>query len=376
MAQTIRERLTQAVRHAGTWSTVYLDQSGDRENPEGLAESRRRSVRDRLDRAGAPESSRNAVDEALGRPTGLPAPLCRYLLVRDGEVVVDESIPGSAAGGELVAVEALPLLAPLIRSGIDEFAYLVVQVSRDGGDIALHRTGAFFPEDTVTLKGRTDTLHKANAGGWAQLNHHEHVEELWKRTQDELSTEVDRLVVSARPRLVVVSGDIRARGLLLDALAERTRALVAELPKDTRAEGADDQALAAFVAEQVAEVERRERADAVDLLRTRLGHERPAADRGLPGVVEALRQAQADTVFVDVDALEGERLLALADVPWIASTAADVSGTEVIGEVQAAEAVVRAALLTDARILLTGAGTLGAPTAALLRWPVDQPASV
>ena len=371
MTETLRARLTTAVREQGRWSTVYLDLSGDRENPEGLQETRRRSVRDRLREAGADEPSVQAVEAALGEPTGLPSPICRYLLAHDGEVVVDEPIPGRAGCPEVLEVGGLPSVAPLIRAGVDEFAYLVVQVSRDGGDIAVHRTGAFFPELTTTLTGRTDTLHKAASGGWSQLNHHEHVEELWKQTQGELSAEIDRIVQEVRPRLIVVAGDLRARGLLLDALAERSRSLAVEYKKDTRSDGSDGSALAAFTGEQVAEVERRERLAAVDLLRTRLGQERPAASRGLAGVTESLRQGQADTVFVDVAALEEQTLLALGDVPWVAVDADDAGTAPVIGEVPAVEALVRAALLTDARILVAQEGDLGAPAAALLRWPVD-----
>ena len=368
---TLRGRLTEAVRTAGGWSTVHLDLSGDRENPEGLAESRRRSVTERIAAAGADASTSDAVFEALSTPTRLPSPFSRFLLARDGAVVVDEAIPG-AAPGETLEVGALPHLAPLIRSGVDEFAYVVVQASRDGGDVALHRTGAFFPEAVATVTGRTDTLHKAQSGGWAMLNQHEHVEEIWKQTQSELSAEVDRLVRDERPRLVVVSGDVRARGLLLDALGERARSLAVELKKDTRAEGGDAGALDAFVGQQVAEVERRDRTDAIDLLRTRLPHERPTAATGLHDVAEALRQGQVDTLFVDVAALEDQALLALGDVPWVAQQEGDAGPAPVVGEVPAVEALVRAALLTDARILTARSADLGASTAALLRWPIDR----
>jgi hypothetical protein len=372
--ETLRTRLTEAERSYGGWATVHIDLSNDRETPEGIAETRRRSVRDRLNRQGADDATAEAVDAALSTPSGLPAPFSRYLLARNGEVVVDEPIPGTAPQ-ETLEVGPLPRLAPLIRTGVDEFTYLVVQASRDGGDIAVHRTGAFFPESTASLQGRTDTLHKANSGGWAHLNQHEHVEELWKQTQQELSAEVDRLVREVRPRLLVVSGDIRARGLLLDALAAQSKAIAVELQTNTRAEGSDGGVLDAFVAEQIAAVEQRDRAEALDLLRTRLSQERPAAEVGLRGITEALRQAQVDTLFVDVPALEGETLLALDDVPWLAREEADAGGAAVVGEVPAVEALLRAALLTDARILTAGEIDTGAGAAALLRWPVGATAN-
>lgn len=371
---SLRARLTEAVRTAGGWSTVHLDLSGDRENPEGLAETRRRSVVDRLRSGGADADTADAVSAALSTPSRLPSPFSRYLLARAGEVVVDEAIPGPAPR-ETLEVGDLPVLAPLIRTGVDEFAYVVVRTSRDGGDVAVHRTGAFFPEATASVAGRTDTLHKANSGGWSHLNHHEHVEEIWKQTQSELAAEVDRLVQTERPRLLVVSGDVRARGLLLEALGDRSTAIAVELKKDTRPDGSGEAALAAFATEQVAEVERRERADAIDLLRTRAAHPRPTADVGVLGAVEAIRQAQVETLFLDIDALEGETLLALADVPWVARQADDAGPATVLGPVPAGEALVRAALLTDARILTARGGDLGAGAAALLRWPTGAAAS-
>jgi Bacterial archaeo-eukaryotic release factor family 2 len=376
MTAGLRARLTEAVRRQGRWITVYLDLSNDRENPEGLQESRRRSIRDHLLEAGAPKSAVENIDSRLTVPTGLPAPFCRYLLICDDEVQLDEAIPGTPAGGEIAEVGPVPLIAPLIRSGVEDFAYLVVQVSRDGGDIAVHRTGAFFPELSSTMQGRTDTLHKVKGGGWAHLNQQEHVEEIWKQTQMELSAEIDRLVLEHRPRLMVVAGDIKARVLLLDALADRSRGIAVEFPKDTRSGGADPAALVEFTERQIQALLERDQHDVIDLLHTRLGQERSAASAGLRPVVEALRQAQADTVLLDIDAIGDAELLALSDQPWLAADQADVAGADVVATVPAAEALIRAALLTDATILLARSADLGgAPAAALLRWPADVPAN-
>ncbi|MDQ1663771.1 MAG: hypothetical protein QOJ68_3751 [Blastococcus sp.] len=375
MTDGLRTRLTEAVRRPGRWSTVYLDLSQDRENPEGLPESRRRSIRDRLLEAGASNAAAEAVFLRLAEPTGLPSPFCRYLLVRDDTIEVDEAIPGTPAGAETVSVGPVPLIAPLIRSGVEDFAYLVVQVSRDGGDIEVRRTGAFFPELSNTMTGRTDTLHKVKSGGWAHLNQQQHVEAIWKQTQSELATEVDRLVLEHRPRLLVVAGDIKARRLLLDALADRSRSIAVELPKDTRSGGADPSALDEFTEQQIGALLERDQHDVLDLLRTRLGRPRSAAGSGVAAVVEALRQGQADTVLLDVDALDGDELLALDDVPWIARSAEDAVAAGVVGTVPAAEALVRAALITDATVLEARSADLGgAATAALLRWPADVPA--
>jgi stalled ribosome rescue protein Dom34 len=212
-------------------------------------------------------------------------------------------------------------------------------------------------------------------GGWAHLNQQEHVEELWKQNQQELSAEVDRLVRDVRPRLLIVAGDIKAAGLLLDALAPASREIAVELQTNVRSGGTDDSLLETFVGKQLTELERRQRAEAIDLLRTRVAQERAAGDVGVRGVTEALRQAQVDTLFVDDAALQGETLLALDDVPWVARAAEDAGPAGIVGEVPAVEALLRAALLTDARILTASHLDTGAGAAALLRWPVDVTAN-
>jgi len=371
--ETLRALLTDAERVCGGWCTVHVDLSEDRENPEGLAESRRRSIRDRLHRLGADEPTVQAIDDALSTPSGLPSPFSRYLLARAGEVVVDEPIPG-VTQGETLEVGVLPRLAPLIATGVDEFSYLVVQTSRDGGEVAIHRTGAFFPEATASIVGRTDALHKVKGGGSPHHDLHEHVEEVWKQNQQELAVEIDRLVREIRPRLLVVAGDIKARGLLLEAIGQAARSIAVELDANTRSDGTDGARLDAFVAQQVAAVEQRDRADAIDLLRSRVSQERAAADVGLREVVGALQQAQVDTLFIDIPALDGETLLALDGVPWVARPGDETGDAAEVGEVAAAEGVLRAALLTDARILTATQQALGAGAAALLRWPVASTA--
>ena len=81
-------------------------------------------------------------------------------------------------------------------------------------------------------------------------------------------------------------------------------------------------------------------------------------------------------MLLDVDRLEDESLVALDDVPWIATEESDAIAAGIVGRVPAAEAIIRAALATDATVLEARAGDLGGdPVAALLRWPADVPAT-
>lgn len=357
------------LQQQGRWTTVYLDMSADRETQEGLVETRWRSVRDELLRAGASEAAADRVDATLAVPTGLPGPMSRYLLLRDEELVVDEVLAGDPRGDQVVSVGALPQLAPLLQHRLEEFPYLVVEVSRDGGDIALHRTGSIAPDETETLTGRTDTIKKFHGGGWSHLRFQHHVEAVWKQNQSEFAAEVDRLVQEHRPRLIVVTGDVHARQLLVEQLAEASKPLVAIFPRETRADGAQDSPLLEFIEVQVERVLEQELHDALDVFQGRIGRGDGTAERGVGQVVHALQQAQVDTLFVDPAALADRTLLALADQPWIATAPEEAAGAAVIGTVPAAEALVRAAMLTDATVRFVGSRVVGSEVAALLRWP-------
>jgi hypothetical protein len=357
------------LQRPGRWTTVYVDMSADRETQEGLVDTRRRSVQDELRRAGASEATANRVDEVLAVPTGLPGPMSRYLLLDEDQVVLDELLAGDARSEQVVAVGPLPQLTPLLKHRLEEFVYLIVETSRDGGDIALRRTGSITPDATETVQGRTDAIKKFHGGGWSHLRYQHHVEAVWKQNQSELAAEVDRLVSAHRPRLIVVSGDVHAWQLLLGELAEATKPLVSVFPRETRADGAEDSPLLEFVEEQVERVLAGELHDALDVYRSRIGRGDGTAEQGVGQIVHAVQQAQVDTLFVDPAALDDRTLLALADQPWVATAPEESAGAEVIEAVPATEALVRAALLTDATVRFVDSGALGAEVAALLRWP-------
>lgn len=87
--------------------------------------------------------------------------------------------------------------------------------------------------------------------------------------------------------------------------------------------------------------------------------------------MHALQQAQVDVLILNDAALAERTLLALDAEPWIALAEEESLAANVLGKVPAPAALLRAAALTDARVLLVPGPVLpaGADTAALLRWP-------
>jgi len=353
-----------------TWA--YRDVSADRDDPRGWAESTATATVDELVALGAPRADAEAVADELIEPPGVAAPVSRWVLVQDGEVVLSEVLLGPAKAPDQIGHGPVPDVLPLLAHRPLDLTFLVVEVGRDGGGYRVYRFGYGEVQDEQQVQGRTDTLHKIRGGGWAHKRMQSHTEELWRQNVGELGAAIDATVRRTSAGLVVVAGDIRARQLLELELSEETKAVLSVVPTDTRAPDAADDALVSQVEVALARIVAQRVHDSLDLLRTHLGRGDGTAVSRLGEVVAALASAQVDTLLLDPSALDDRILLVLGDAPWVASAPEEALDAEVLGELPAASALARAALLTDARVVLASTGSLpgASGVAALLRWPV------
>lgn len=362
------ERLKQLLAEPGPWTYAYIDGTGD--VPQVEEEARQRSLHDRLRTAGAPEPDADAVETAAAQKTGLPSPSARFLLVRNGQVELDESFAGARLGAERLGHGLLPEVLPLVRHRSSSVRYLVIETGREGAQVRLERAGRGAAERVEDVEGRSDSLPKVQAGGLSHARYQRHSEEIWKQNQDEVAETVDRLVRECQPAFVVVAGDVRARQLLLDAVGSEARGLVVEVDAHTRAEGADEDALDSAIADAMETHTRDALAEARD---------RAAADSGARGahgteaVMTALQQSQVDTLILDARVIGAEPTLCALDAqPWVSQDIAGALDAEVIERVPFAEALARAALLTGARILIDEPDE-GAPGEVRSEEPAHEP---
>lgn len=364
--------ITALLQEDGPWTFAYVDGPG--EEPQVIEEARQDSVRRRLEESGAPSDDVQAVAGALLDRPGLPAPSARYLLARNGRLEIDESLPGARIGPERTGYEAVPPLLPLVRHQDAGMHYLVIETGRDGAEVRWERAGRV-AELTEDIEGRTDALPKVQTGGLSQSRYQRTSEEIWKLNQREIAESVKEIVRERAPAFVVISGDVRARQLLLGELTEIPSQSIVEVDSHTRADGSDDVALESAIADELesqhdaAVVEASDRADA--------GHGRRGA-HGLPEVVAALQQAQVETLLMDARMVESNQLLDALDAPpWVGF--ADELDVGIVARVQVTEALARAALLTGSRVLVTDDAPVGEdapredrgvrPPLAVLRWP-------
>ena len=339
--------LTDLLRQGGIWTTAYVDGTGAL--PQVEEEARRRAVRDRLVDEGAPGEDAEAVEAALTANNGLPSPPSRVVMVTGGEVVLDESFIGPRLGPERFSHGTLPAVLPLLRHRSAATRYLVVETGRDGAEIRLETVGRG-ADTEIEIEGSTQDITKVQAGGGQQSAFHRYAESTWERNQADVADAVREIVGEEHPAFVIVSGDVRAAQLLRDALTDTERDLLTVVDANTRADGADSTELDAAISEALDAHTR----TAIDEVR-----ERAANDSGRSGaegtseVVAALQQARVDTLLLDNRMLDDDgTLYALDAEPWVAVDESESLSAGIIGRISAAEALARAALLTDARVLI------------------------
>jgi hypothetical protein len=362
MTEVGNEMLSDLYRREGAVSTLYVALTPDTTDPRHT-QTQRRAARQAMLDAGSPEADASAVEDLLEEQPGVGNPVSRYLVVRGGEIEVDELLRGDPLA-ERIACFGLPAVIPLLRHRPRELSYLVVEVNREEAEIRLYRLSQLDPVVERDIQGDDEYTQKVKVGGWSQKRYQRDAEQIWKRNEGQVAEAVDEIVREHGVELVLVAGDVRACQLLTDQLAPASKELAVVVPTNTLAGGASDEALDDELRRQIDAILARDQADALDRLAAENGRDGGLAATGIGPVVHALQQAQVDTLVLDPAAIGDKSLLALAAEPWIATAPEDALGAPSLGRVPAADALVRAAVLSDAKVVLVDTDH-GAPDAPL-----------
>src|SRR5699024_7202946 len=207
--------------------------------------------------------------------------------------------------------------------------------------------------EDATVEGGHDVLHKARVGGgpqhgWRADNFEARVEDSWERNADAVAASVEKLLRERSVDMVMLSGDVRAVGLLRDALSRETRDRLIEVQGGSRGVALDrgpfreelDAATTSFIAARQRELAERFR-------------ERQARDGASVGGAAEVGQA--------LERGQGEELVF-------------VSGHEPAG----IEELLRSALATDAAGSALEAATVGVAegVGARLGWRGGSPPAI
>lgn len=354
------------LREPGPWCTIHAEVSTgtvtSREATEVLTPNVSRAVTD----AGGSDDDARAAGQLEWAAPGTPGPVSRFVLIRGGQVVANELLPGAPAK-TVVHVAPIPDLLPLAAVRGTDVEYLVVQAERAEAEIGRYRASSGAALGSQEVHGSTENLTKVSLGGYSQGKYQHRTEEIWRRNGADVAAEVNRLVEEGGLQLVVLAGDERARLMVQEALSERAAALVQTVDMNSSAPGSDKERFEAEVEAVVAGAAARSQREALARLADGVGR---SSATGWAETLHALREARVGTLLLCPEAAQGQTLLALGAEPWVAETEGDAAGAPVLGAVGSAAALLRAAILTKADTVLVAPGALdgGVPAAALLRW--------
>lgn len=365
--------------HVGPLTTVCLDvtradEAGDRE-----VRSRWNGLRRRLEQAGAPPATIEAIADVMLRPTHVPGSHGRFVVASGSRIVYDRVLAGPPVHEEAFH-DGVPALMPAAQAEEEAVRYLLVEVDRSGADLSW--SGIDVPEPAAEdhVEGGHDVLHKnRGTGGWSHRRMQSRVEDSWERNAEVVAAELDRVVTDHRPELVMITGDLRAIGMIRDAIGRPTADVLVDVPGGSRAEGVKELVFAENVHQVLEDYRARRRAKVTDRMREALGRGAGAVT-ALADVVDVLRRGQvAELVLVEDEvgrptpldskqlwAGDGPLELGLRRSELAALGVPDAAAHQVRADI----AILRAAMAQDAGITFVVEGSLDLVEGigALLRW--------
>jgi hypothetical protein len=271
-----------------------------------------------------------------------------------GSVYLDVSRNRDDASHEVRARWAmLPHLLPLLAQTPEYVAYVVVRVSRTAATIAaFDRTGerARFK----TAEGADYPVHKAGAGGTAHYNMQHRTEEVWARNVREFAAEVDRAVATLHAELIVLTGDVRARSLVRDALGERSRTITTEIAGPGPDDHTTDHPIDEEVRRIAAECAAKRTQEVLTQFEQERGRTGGLATEGLGPVIRSLQRNQASAVLLRDDPSSELQVWIGPEPPQLALTEEQLReiGAPVLGTDRADAALVRAVAGSGAELVL------------------------
>ncbi|RKS71388.1 hypothetical protein CLV35_3185 [Motilibacter peucedani] len=341
----------------GPFATAYLDATRSTETGAHEVELRWAAIKDQLRAAGAPAGALEAMEPVALAPTRLAGDATLVLVADEQGLRYTSVLPVRAP--ERAAFGALPDLAPLVVALGRTAPYVLVRIDREGADIdVVGPTGETREHETVS--GGEENLHKTGAGDWAALKYEHRTDNLWDANAARVAHEVDAILARTGIEVLAVAGDVKAAERFRDSLGQHGQRAFVALGTGGRAEGTDEQALQEELGRVLAAHVVRDAEDPVSRYRQQTGAGHGAALSGRAAVVEALQKAQVDTLLVTAGFEDESPLWVGPDPVQVASSqqALQDMGVEQVREVRADAALLRAAVGSDAGVVVVPGGRL------------------
>ena len=338
--------------HHGWVASAYLDVSRNRGGAPHEVRLRWDALAAQLREQGADDKTIDAAGEAAMQTHGQPGAAGRAVFAGDGQVLYEADLP-SPPRRELARWATLPHLLPLLAQVPEYVPHIVVALGRTAATITgFDRTGQQVRWEVEG--GETHPAHKAGAGGTAHHSMQRRTEEVWARNARSFAADVERAVTTLHAELIVLTGDVRARNLVRDALGERSCTIVEEI----EGPGADDRTTDHSVDEQVRRMAADRAAERTGELVAKFeqecGRGAGLAVEGLTAVIRALQRNQVSALLLLDDPSSELRLWIGPEPAQLALTEDELReiGAPVLGPDRADAALIRAIAGTGAELVL------------------------
>lgn len=344
-------RLRELVTTDGPFASVYFNDTHDTEDALTLRGLRWRELRNELAGQGTSEVTLDTLESAVHEADPPVGSSGRALVAADDVILLDRELDEPPAR-PVARLSDLPYLVPLLEHGEIPPPHVVAVTDRVGAEVtAVDQQGNVVDERTIE---GVDQVHKVSTGGWAHRTVQQHIDELVKQNVDQVAEYIVDTTRRIGATVIVIAGESQARKALLDALPEMVREQATEFPGGSRKPDERDTQLEHRVKELLVKDKQTRRDQTAE--RFRIARDQPPtlAVEGLEATISALSESNVETLLLnhpaDIDVLTGPD-------PTLLSTqeeALKIQGAEPITAQRADEALVAAAIATDADIVYTG----------------------
>ncbi|ETK31325.1 baeRF2 domain-containing protein [Microbispora sp. ATCC PTA-5024] len=324
----------------GPFASVYLDTDRSLEGSANVVQRRWAVLRERLAVAGATAGVLEAISELVLDPART-AP-GRAVFARGGQVVLTEPL-AAPPRRETARWAPLPHVVPLLAQRGERVPHIRVLADHAGADVVVVAGGG---RRELTVEAAEWPMQKTGQGGWSQSRYERDVEETWRRNAVAVAEVVDKEVHGTGAEVVVLAGDPKARGLVVDRLCKETLRRLAVAEHGSRAAGAAPGPFEAEVERACAAWLDRRRDELLDAFAG--GN----AVAGLQETARALRERRVGTVLLRDDPSSTATVWAGPEPTHLSTDRADLLtwGVAEPFEERADAALARAAAMTDAEI--------------------------
>jgi hypothetical protein len=201
----------------GPMVTCWLPALNATEDPANRLRLEWRHAQDQI--PGAPAAAVAAIDELLGSERAHQADTSLLLFADPSGAIAGVQLPDQTDSSR-AWLDSLPRLGPVLNARQQTVPHLVVVADRAGADIEVVDNGE---TDSETVDGETLHIQRSHPGGWSQRRFQQRAENTWERNAKGVADEVDALREQIHARLVVVTGDPRAVGFLMEHASERLK---------------------------------------------------------------------------------------------------------------------------------------------------------